>query len=193
MHIHHLVVDNFLERPLLVRQWALGREFKDEVSPADGVTYKGICYPLPELFRGEVHLKLSFLMGVTVVPHLDFLRLSVDGYNPPHRIHTDCIQAQYTAIIYLNLPGQCQGGTGMYEHMEGMERNPQNTEEHAIWFRDTNDFTKWRTVGGTDMKWNRALVMASDLFHASLPKEGFGGNVEDGRLVWVSFFNASEG
>jgi hypothetical protein len=193
MKFHHLAIDEFLERPDAVREWALAQEFKTERSPADGLEYPGIVTPLPELLLQEVVFKLSITMGEAVEHSLSFLRMTQKGYTPYAWIHSDPRIADWIAVTYLN-PG-CEHsngwwGTAMYEHKsEPLYRSPRNMAEQAIWERDCKDELMWRVSGWVHARYNRAVIMNTHTLHAAHPKDGSGETIEDGRLVMVNFFN----
>jgi hypothetical protein len=192
MKFHHVVVDEFLERPDAVRDWALRQEFKTERSPADGLEYPGILTPLPDFLLDEIHIKLSLLAGEHIDPVLSFMRMTEEGYSPYAWIHTDPRIADWIAITYMN-PG-CEDsptwwGTGMYEHKSGLvNKSPRNANQQAIWERDCHDELAWRMIGWVHASYNRMVMMNTHTLHAAHPQNGTG-HGENGRLVIVNFFN----
>jgi Family of unknown function (DUF6445) len=193
MKFHHITIDEFLERPDSVREWALAQEFKTVVSPADGLEYPGIVTPLPDILLSEVIYKLSLMMGEVVSHQLSFFRLTTKGYKPYAWIHTDPRIADWIAVTYMN-PG-CEDhktwwGTGMYEHKtEKLTRSPRNAAEQAIWERCCKDELTWRLVGWVHARYNRTVILNTHTLHAAHPQEGAGEDSETGRLVMVNFFN----
>jgi len=124
-----------------------------------------------------------------IQPKMTFMRMSKEGVHVPHQAHTDKNIADYTFLLYLNKDEDCRGGTDILEHIEGMKIHPQTQEEIDIWKRDTNNSEKWIKVGFCPMAFNRAFILRSDLFHRSVPINGFGTNQFNSRLVLISFFN----
>ena len=53
---------------------------------------------------------------------------------------------------------------------------------------DWNDESKWKQDTFVAMKFNRALIYRSELFHSRYPFEAFGDSPENGRLIVVAFF-----
>jgi hypothetical protein len=193
MILHHLVVDEFFEEPLELRNWALARGFKDETSPADGVDYRGVCKDLPWVFRMEAELKLTHLMHTAALIKLAFCRLAMKDINPTKRlIHLDPHYAQYLLTVYLNPKGEFpnSSATLIFKHKAtGMETAPTTKEEVDVWDRDCNDRFLWDIEGVGTAAWNRAIVLPTTRFHAAMPPGGFGYTPAEGRMVFVAFFD----
>ena len=54
-----LVVDDFFHYPNAIREALLRREFKEYLSPWDGVTYPGICEDVPFWIGGDMSSETS--------------------------------------------------------------------------------------------------------------------------------------
>lgn len=190
MKFHHVTIDEFLERPDMVREWALMQEFKTEISPADGLEYPGIVKDLPDFLLSEVHFKLSITLGEQIEHVLGFMRMTLEGYQPHAWIHSDPRIADWIAVTYLNTESVPYCGTAMYEHRTGLVlRSPRTVEEQAIWERDCQNELDWRMIGWVQAKYNRTIIFNTHTLHAAHPRVGHGEGVEDGRLVMVNFFN----
>lgn len=190
MKFHSLIIDDFLSDPNVLRQHALQAEFKNEQSPFDEVIYPGICRDIPQDISTEVYLKVSDLMKTVMLrPNATFMRLSAEGVKAPHQAHTDQVCGDFTFLLYLNKEEDCQGGTSIVEHANGMRKAPLTEEEGLVWNQDANNYYAWNQMGFCPMKYNRAFIIDSYLFHRAEPVEGFGQSVEDGRLVLISFFD----
>lgn len=192
MKLNSLILDDFFFRPLALRAWALRQEFKDTEAP-DGVIYPGIARDVPKSFLEESKRKFAHIMGSGIEVKLAGFRLSLCDVDPPHWAHTDSIMSQYLAITYLSLPEHCVGGTALVRHINGMEVNPRNAEEEAVWKRDTNELSKWLVTSSAGMAFNRCYVVPCHLFHAALPRGGFGSTSADGRLTFLEFFDCTGG
>jgi hypothetical protein len=188
-----MVVDDFFENPLELRNWALAKGFKDEVSPADGVDYRGVCKDPPWVFKNEAEVRLSYLMRSPAQVSLAFLRLAMKDVNPTKTlIHLDPLYAQYLATVYLNPPGEfpSESGTYIFRHAEtGLETTPSTRDEIETWERDCNDLQMWQVTGVAKQEWNRVVILPTNYFHAAMPKGGFGTVPLAGRMVFVAFFN----
>jgi hypothetical protein len=179
--------DDALRDPWRLRWHATGLSYRGEVAP-DGVTYPNVNSDVPNETRLDLTQLLSQVVESRVDVHLMFFRLNPYGTEVPHWAHTDLLLGQYTGLVYLSAPEDCQGGTAILRHKSGMDRNPTTEDQVALWRRDTNRFGEWDIVSVAPMAFNRLVVMPSDLFHASVP-QGFGSTPQDGRLVLISFFS----
>lgn len=190
MKFHHVTIDEFLERPDAVREWAIAQEFKTVISPADGLEYPNILTPLPIVLLEEVLVKLSLTFGEQVQHLLSFLRMTTKGYEPHAWIHSDPRIADWIAVTYLYPGAGAYHGTAMYEHRTGLvKRSPRNAEEQAVWERDCHNEMDWRVIGWVEAQYNRTVIFNTHTLHAAHPRTGHGEGVEDGRLVMVNFFN----
>jgi len=189
MRPYVLVLDNFFE-PLefdLLRSYAWGLEYKDQVAPFDGQTYPNIGLPVPEAVEQKVAVQLSWIMGHKVVPKYMAFRLSTEDSDPPQWAHSDLEVAQYNFVLSLN---DGPGSTLLLTHHESeMWEHPRNQYELEMWQRDFNDAKKWHIRGEVDFAPNRAIIMRSGLIHAADPRRGYGETAMDGRLILLSFFD----
>lgn len=181
--------DQFFSDGETARASLLDESYQGIVSPFDGVFYPDIAKIDPVL-EAELWFGVQEIVGERIRASAIFARLSVDGVKAPHQVHTDAIMGDYTAIVYMNAPEHCQGGTSVLRHREtSLATHPTTPEEIAYCTRDSNDPTKWVTTYFAEMVFNRIFVCDSKLFHRSEPIGGFGKTVADGRLVVVGFFN----
>lgn len=186
-----ITADGFFKNGKAVRDYAIAQEYRDTEGP-DGALYPGICAEVPGPVLAEAFLNLESLLGRQPEFRLSFFRLSLGNIVPPHWAHTDAALTKYLLLVYLTAPAQCKGGTAILQHESGMKTNPVTEEQVQLWRRDTNDQSKWKLRDVTGMAFNRGVVYRTDVFHAALPKEGFGTNPADGRLVLTIFFDVKE-
>jgi hypothetical protein len=188
-----MVVDDFFECPEELRSWALLKGFKEEISPADGVAYRGVCKDPPWVFKNEAEVRLSYLMRSPASIQLAFLRLAMKDINPTKTtVHLDPLYAQYLATVYLNPPGEFPfwSGTHMFRHAATKLEITLTTQDEAdTWEQDCNNLGAWQITGIAVQEWNRVVILPTDHFHAAMPIGGFGSTPEDGRMVFVAFFN----
>lgn len=193
-----LVLEDFLSNIAAVRSMLDKAEFGDQQNLADG-----FCYPMTaviaaedevaagyEALTEEVRQKFEVVLGVMVKMRLLVCRASPEGVHAPEQAHCDLDiiepSPQYTAIIYLNRPEHCKGGTSLLVH------TPTGVQIGSVpgWKEDQNDESKWRRTMFTPMQENRAAIFPSCLIHRSEPVGGFG-KIEDGnaRVVLVALFD----
>jgi len=198
MHIHSLIIDDFLDNSESFRQYAVKQSYDGIVNPQDNVLYPDITIKIPEDIALEIKTKTLLAMGPTVSdnaiirPQVTFMRMSKKGVHVPHQAHTDKNIADYTLLLYLNKDEDCQGGTDIVEHISGMNIHPQDQDEIDLWKRDTNIPEQWIKTGFCPMKFNRAFILRSDLFHRAQPIGGFGQDNKNSRLVLTMFYNIEE-
>jgi hypothetical protein len=191
VRVYSVIIDDFLFEPTELRNYALSQEFTDFKNPTDGISYPNINLNIPDTVKFEFLAKIQGLTnGIVVDPKL-FMRLRLAGEElAPHEVHTDKIMGEYTALVYLSRPEDCRGGTAILEHISGeLPLHPETEEQLRLWERDTNDVEAWSKVSFCPMKFNRFLMIRSDLLHRAEPIGGFGDNKENGRLVLTCFFN----
>ncbi len=129
-------------------------------------------------------------------------RLTLEGEVGAADIHVD--DCYWSGILYLNRPKDCQGGTDFFRHRAtGMEQAtlaPKDLEKlgvttpaeaseiyNNILANDAHDYDKWEHTMRVPMRYNRLILLRPWLWHTACP--GFGDSVENGRLVYLMFFN----
>lgn len=171
------VIDNFFADYERVRREAIALDYQGEINPVDGVLYPNINTTIPCRDEVEALTAGGFM----------FLRLSPLGVKAPHQVHTDITMGKKTLLIYLC---EGEGGTSIVSHKEtGMTENPVNDFELSVWQRDHDKYDAWHIIEQADIKPNRAVIIPSHLYHRAEPIEGFGVNVNDGRLVLTCFYD----
>lgn len=192
------VFDNFSPNLLKFRQQVLGAGFGTQKGP-DGADYTGIC----KVDDKELSDGIGQAIHHQIVPKLSCFRLNVEGDKLHSFIHSDDICAQYASVLYMNLPGTEQGGTAFWKHTGlNIDAMPSAQDIQACayrpdWFcgmmqKEWNDLSYWQQAGFVGMKWNRLLVYPTSMFHSRYPFEPFGTTPQDGRLIWVCFFDIVE-
>lgn len=189
MNFHSIIIDDFLDKGEDFRKYAINQSYDGVTSPWDNIKYPDISIKVPENIQREIKYIIEDMTGAYVHVQSIFMRMSKEGVQAPHQAHTDKIMGDYTFLLYLNKDEDCIGGTDILEHIDGMKVHPTTKEEIALWEKDTNIPEKWVKTGFCPMKFNRAFILRSDLFHRSQPLGGFGTTAENSRLVLVMFFN----
>ena len=207
------VIDNFYPDPHLVRQYALSLPFKEMESSAEKTFYKG---RLTEPRHGFSQMGLELIaanMRKLVywrMPTGEFRLIFERTKDDPDRktwIHFDSMVTRYAAIVYLNEPEQCEGGTAFYRHREtGWDDVPDldsiawnhaltstsKTPETLLKTFEADGFeidSKWDQLSVVPMRFNRCIIFDSRQFHARLG--GFGRSNDDGRLTQNFFFDVA--
>ena len=191
------MIDDFLRNAEAVREQALS------------LTYSRTGhYP----GRGSVEqLKIEGLEQVVSA----LVRQSLHANWPPNHAHSTCrltlaedldeapIHVDPNAlsgILYLSRPEDCRGGTEFFRHKRtGTDRMPMDPEslkelgygsyaelEQDILKKDGFDRSKWERTMEIPMRFNRLVMFQPQYWHTAGP--GFGDSVENGRLVYLIFF-----
>lgn len=189
MNLYSLILDNFFDSPEQVRESLISSPHQGIVSPYDNVFYPDLNGNISSGIKRELIDKIKDILKSDIKMNVCFSRLSLEGSACPHQVHTDKIMGEYTALVYMNRPEDCRGGTSIHKHKKGWERHPSTKEGEDQAQRDTNSPDCWEAVSNCSMKFNRLFLIDSELFHRSEPVGGFGETIEDGRLVLIAFLN----
>lgn len=190
-----IVVDDFLADPNAAVAQLRAADFADRQGP-DGVVYKRVA-PMPqEMFKAEIEKALGF----AIRPNYSIARLNYAGENPNNAIHADSGYDEFACIVYLTPQEFCSGGTAFWKHkILGLSEMPDEAKVRSIGrspekvmarlTADWNNAAAWSQIAMAEMKFNRAIFFKCKSFHSRFPFEAFGTSPENGRLIFVGFFN----
>lgn len=125
---------------------------------------------------------LAAMAQVPIRIEHSFFRRSPVGQREPNYIHTDQDMGQYTAILYLNYTHPEDDGTYFWKSRETGRLTGTCTSEYG---KDVNNFELIRKV---PMRFNRAVIFDSRLFHSRGLESNFGTD-ENARLIQTVFFS----
>lgn len=161
-----VMLDDFLDDPMAARQQILDLDFQAPPNPEVGViSFNG---PIPDSLVEELDQKLSAHFGTPVEFH-PRSKCALTFANVPKRniCHVDggnnMCMFNWTVVVYLNTPEQCQGGTNMYRHIPTGDLH--NKRGHGFYAADYRDPKKWELVGQAEMEFNRVLLCPAWRFH----------------------------
>jgi hypothetical protein len=187
--------DGFASDAEEVRRAVIAAGFSIQTGP-DGAQYTGISqYAVPHWFD-----RIAEVVGEPITPRLSCFRLNLKGELPHSWVHSDDICAEFASVLYLNPKEQCEGGTAFWKHAAlGMDRllSPSEIRDreldpdsfHRFMTREWKDLTFWQQTGFVGMRFNRFISYPTCYFHSRFPFEAFGDGPENGRLIWVCFFD----
>lgn len=191
-----LVVDDFYPAPEAVRRAAVHLKYTDKEYL--GYRYTGMATEWsPELIEGYI----GAAIGEPIDLKISYFRLGTKEEQPTTHIHADGDCATHACVWYLSEPpAGTIAGTGFYRHKEmGIDRMPSVEWLQAKGYdiptfintlnTDGNDDSKWDMIGLLPQKFNRLVVYETAMFHARFPRDAWGNDANDGRLIWVGFFN----
>lgn len=188
-------IDDFLPDPIGYREQALKQPFYDIRGP-DGEVYKNINVRP----SNEFETLISERVGRRVKCGYSLLRVNFEGELPNHAVHSDNGYDQFAAILYLNRPEDCKGGTAFWKHKKrGWTAFPTLNQLRQTCMKpakmvnqlqaEANCEGAWDLLHVAEMKFNRMIVYPTQQWHSRYPWSAFGKTMEDARLIWVSFFS----
>ncbi|THD34771.1 MAG: hypothetical protein E7773_14000 [Sphingomonas sp.] len=197
MPLSMMVVDDFLEEPGAFRDTALRLTYPDQQGLFPGRN------SLERLKLDGLTEEVSRLTGERLIP-LDppqshsKCRITLAADVGRGRVHID--PGYWSGILYLSRPEDCRGGTDFFRHKPtGTDRAPVSSAElaalgyasfdemrHGLVEKDSMDDGKWELTSTVPMRFNRLVLLRPWLWHTAGP--GFGDRLENGRLIYVMFF-----
>lgn len=192
----YIAIDNFLADPMKERERALAARYQ-EVSH-NGVRYRGIART-EDL---EVQARLDEIIagpGARASESTCFWRRYLAGEASETFIHSDVQIGHFTAILYLSLPEHCKGGLAFWRHRTyGWHAHPDPKslavqglrDNEALWksvHEDGFDEFKWELWEYAPIYFNRLVIFSSPSFHSRYPRQAFGTELGNSRLIKTWF------
>ena len=193
-----IIVDDFLEDPMALRDAALQQEYPNLDSQQN---YPGRNSKNAQIVPG-FDQTVAEIIGEKIEPadtstHAHF-RLALDGEKGKDSVHIDPVN--WTVLLYLTLPEHCQGGTLLFRNIKtGSDHAPFNQQElEAMGYtckdkfmsdvldKNTNDPSKWEFLTTIPMRFNRLVVLRPQQYHDA--GISFGDCPENGRLIFVNTY-----
>jgi len=200
VHRSLIIVDDFLDNAPELRRAALQLDYPDNDGAFPGRN------SLQRINIGGIAEEASHILDEPLRPlnppqsHGKF-RITLASDSGKAKVHTD--PAHWSGILYLSRPQDCRGGTEFFRHIRtGTDRAPTTPEDlrahgyssfeemHAdIIERDNLDDSKWEKIMEVPMRFNRLVLLRPWFWHTAGP--GFGDSLENGRLVYLLFFESA--
>lgn len=161
MEINSIIVDNFLDKPDVVRQSVLTLDFYEK-GP-----YPGLRSDRAETdYEEYVQSRFESILNCKIKEFKqDSFRFQLCLEGEESWVHSD--ETEWAAVLYLTPDAPVEGGTGIYR--KGKDDD-------------------WELVTGIGNVYNRLVLYKGHLWHRSI-LSGFGTSTETGRLTQVFFFN----
>jgi hypothetical protein len=179
----YIVIDNFYEDPVGVRERALKMNY-----PIKG-NYPG-ARTLSTATDAD-RLKFEQIVGRKIT----YWPTQPDQYNGSYQyttkehkswIHRD--PTNFSVVVYLTPDAPANGGTVLYRHRTiRSERVVEKSAEDVQLNSDGNDESKWEIMDRVGNKFNRAIIFQGGISHKS--DTYFGDDIHNGRLFQTFFFN----
>lgn len=181
------VADDFAVDPVGIREAALRLEFK--TVEHGGGKYSGIgLMPL------DLSNEISELVGFPVKQKLSFFRINRGTDAPSTFIHADSSESEFAGVLHLSAPHYLKGGTAFWTHkvmcidrLRAANVTRSGMAERLNW--DGHDESLWEMTGYCAMKFNRFITYPACMFHSRYPKETWGTDNVDSRLIWACFYD----
>ena len=195
-----VIVDDFLENAAALRDAALRLTYPEQEGAFPGrnslerINIEGLAEeasrlvgePLTPISPPESHAKC---------------RLTLARDTGRAKVHVD--HSHWSGILFLSRPEDCRGGTEFFRHRAtGTDRAPDSLEAvRALGFdsyeamhreiieKDSTDDAAWEMIMQVPMRFNRLLLLRPWLWHTAGP--AFGDRPENGRLVYLMFFDSA--
>jgi len=191
-----IVIDDFLNDPEGFRQKALTLNYSlpgpyPGLNSVERIQVAGLDQIIGDVVRAPLHAPWD-----SESSHLR-CRLSLAS-NEVAKVHVD--PSDWTGVLCLNRPEDCRGGTELYRHIpSGTDRMPiddaslraagyasHEEMQEEILEKDALDRSKWEMTLSVPMRFNRLILIQPKYWHTAGP--GFGDSVQNGRLVYLMFF-----
>lgn len=181
-----LIADDFHPLPGLIREYALDNGFRT-------VEHMGRTYHNVGLGQVSVEGLIEEAIGFPVEIDLQFFRLGLANDIMTNWVHADTADSDWACVWHLTDPRvPPQGGTGFFRHVatgwEGVPLEGIDQPTADMLNNQGNDASAWRMEEVAPMKYNRAVIYPTRLFHGRYPRKAFGDNEQNGRLIWCAFF-----
>jgi len=193
-----IIVDDFMDDPHSLRKAALGLKYREGSGAFPGRNSE------MRIDVTGMDQQVSRLVGESVrgqpAPQAHAkCRLSLAKDTGMAKVHVD--PSHWSGILYLSRPEDCRGGTEFFRHLRtGTERTAYTDEEAADYgyasvkdmvrgvSKDSLDDSKWEMTMRVPMRFNRLILLRPWLWHTA--GESFGDTPENGRLVYLMFFES---
>jgi hypothetical protein len=193
-----IVIDDFLPKPDAIRSRALELTYANAgnfpgLNSVEKIKLEGLTQAMSQLLHEPLHTPWS-----PDFAH-ESCRLALASDDKPGRVHIDT--SHWTGVLSLSRDEDSSGGTEFFRHRQtGTDHlpltpaalsaagyNSYDELDAEILQKDALDRTKWEQTLSVPLRFNRLILLQPHYWHTAGP--GFGDSVENGRLVYLMFFN----
>ena len=195
-----LIVDDFLNNASGVREAALRLTYPEQQGAFPGrnsrerINIEGLDQAVSQLLNEPV-------VPISPLESHAKCRLTLAKDKGRAKVHID--HSHWSGILYLSRDEDSRGGTDFFRHIRtNSDRAPVYKEElaargygsfeemHAdIIEKDSVDDSKWERTTHVPKRFKRLVLLRPWLWHTAGP--GFGDRPENGRLVYLMFFQSA--
>jgi len=183
-----LVIDDFYQDPMAVREWVLQQDFPIQgnypgkrTAPFALDALKDKIESYVEPFAGKItqwsnsenHFNANGTFQFTLESEVSWM-------------HTDNDVTDWAGVLYLTPDAPVSGGTGLFRFQDGT-RFALESEDLTPHNQNAGNFHAWEQVDNIGNVFNRLILFNAQHWHRSL--EYFGDSKENGRLFQTFFFS----
>ena len=179
MDINTIIIDNFLDKPDVVRESVMQIDFS-RPGQYPGMRSDRADYDYEKYVQGKLETIFNKKIKEFKLDSFAF-QLCLEGDQTWIHMDHDC---DWAGVLYLQPDAPIASGTGIFRHKES--KIFKGPSPHA----STND-DDWELITLVGNVYNRLVLYQATLYHRSLVA-GFGNNKENGRLTQVFFFNLDD-
>ncbi len=188
-----IVVDDFYENPLEVREWVLTPEFNitghypgSRTKPFLTEEIKQRIESFVEPFSGKItawsdesnYFNANGCFQYTLETDVSWM-------------HTDDNVTDWAGVLYLTPDAPLDSGTGLYRFNDGTRFAAESDETHmALIHQSAGTMDAWDIVDQIGNVFNRLILFNAQHWHRSM--EYFGDSKENGRLFQLFFFSTEQ-
>ena len=193
-----IVIDDFLRDPDALRQRALQLTYNRPgnypgLNSVEKIKLPSLTEAMSQLVHESLHTPWSEGFA-----H-ESCRLSLASDDKPGRVHIDT--SHWTGVLSLSRDEDSRSATQFFRHRRtGLEHLPltpgalsaagfasYDELDAEVLQKDALDLGKWEPTVSVPLRYNRLILLQPHYWHTAGP--GFGDSVENGRLVYLMFFN----
>jgi hypothetical protein len=180
-----IVIDNFYENPMEVRNFALKQEYTEDSYYPGKRSKSYACQEYKERFQKILE---PFVGKIKDFPFdTDNGKFQYSTSNDRSWVHYDNADIEYAAIIFLTPDAPVESGTGFYQFMDGTMNAHESKFMKSDFGKYSKDMTKWKLVDKVGNVFNRLVIFDSSRYHTAV--DYFGSDIYNGRLYQVFFFS----
>ena len=179
-----LVIDDFYDDPMALRQYALEQEFDVRSHYFPGARTRPL---FAEQARRRIELYMSGFAGrITSDITKNFGMFQSSVASDRSWVHADPKLHGWNAVCYMTPNAPVTGGTAFYRSRSTGQwlddpANPVTNSDHLY------DNTRWEQLDTVANRFNRMVIFRSDLYHSSV--DYFGHDLVTSRLIQTFFFS----
>lgn len=191
------IIDEFLENPHTVRDYALSFDFTQEPEH-DGHKYPGFAPIRDERVLRYLEQRLLDSTGHRFTVSRAHFAAGTQDHKTAQWIHADNGVDNFAGVLYLfDQPGY---GTAFWRikhwNSDGLaacvSQDGSGVAEAIQIAGRSGGSSQWTRTDYADSKFNRLIFYPTDRFHSRWPEHGFGDAPENCRLTLAFFFDLAE-